>query len=421
RRAELARLAWPEAAGTTAEQREALELAVRHGLTAHEVAAVLRMEADAARTLLSSAACEVERTRTALAVVESGHCPVVSRFAGDTQVLLGASLRRELVRHVDDCADCRRTAERATAGEPWPGTAACSAPLPVIAAPAAAAYAAMEDVRRASRQRGSAAPPTPRFDRRGFPQDPKDRAARRARLRKGAITTTVVATVIAAPVLALWAAYRGAPMTGEGQEPASMSAKDTSGEYPYDGNGTSGKAGRAVGSAGSRAAGDRRPAGVSVVVIGPDGRPVPQPEAGAASPSPGGSTVPLPGPPPGPERGPGRLTIEARPSGTTTLITLRASGGEPVVWSMTTRAPWLKLSRTGGVLRPGQSFTVVVHVDQASEPEGRWSARVAMAPGGSVVTIEGRGRTPEPTPTAPRPSPTPTDPAPQTPGPTPSP
>ncbi|MFE5871917.1 RNA polymerase sigma factor, partial [Streptomyces roseifaciens] len=82
RRAELALLAWPEAAGTTAEQREALELAVRHGLTAPEVAAVLGLETDAARALMSSAACEVERTRTALAVVESGRCPVVGRPRG---------------------------------------------------------------------------------------------------------------------------------------------------------------------------------------------------------------------------------------------------------------------------------------------------------------------------------------------------
>jgi DNA-directed RNA polymerase specialized sigma24 family protein len=63
RRRELALLAWPEAAGTTPEQREALELAVRHHLAAHEVAAVLGMDVAAARELLASAACEVERTR----------------------------------------------------------------------------------------------------------------------------------------------------------------------------------------------------------------------------------------------------------------------------------------------------------------------------------------------------------------------
>ena len=31
------------------------------------------------------------------------------------------ALRRELVRHVDECGDCRLAAERHMAGEPWPG------------------------------------------------------------------------------------------------------------------------------------------------------------------------------------------------------------------------------------------------------------------------------------------------------------
>ncbi|MYZ41159.1 hypothetical protein GT002_40150, partial [Streptomyces sp. SID4917] len=90
---------------------EILELAVRHRLGPREVAAVLSMQLPAARELLASAACEVERTRAALAVVDSGDCPSVARLTGDSQVLLSAALRRELVRHVDDCPRCRRTAE----------------------------------------------------------------------------------------------------------------------------------------------------------------------------------------------------------------------------------------------------------------------------------------------------------------------
>ncbi|MGW7201159.1 RNA polymerase sigma factor, partial [Streptomyces chryseus] len=177
RQRELALLAWPEAAGTTPEQREALELAVRHGLGPREVAAVLGMDYPAARELLAAAACEVERTRAALAVVESGSCPIVARLTGDNQVLLGAALRHELVRHVDDCPRCRRSAERAGAGGPWPGTvAATPAALPVVEAPRAAAYAAMTNVPRARAV-------APRFDRDGFPLDPKDHAARRDRLR----------------------------------------------------------------------------------------------------------------------------------------------------------------------------------------------------------------------------------------------
>ncbi|MEB3963110.1 sigma-70 family RNA polymerase sigma factor, partial [Streptomyces kunmingensis] len=121
RRRQLAQLAWPEAAGTTPEQREALELAVRHQLSPREVAAVLGTDPGVTRELLAAAACEVERTRAALAVVETGTCPSVARLTGDNQLLLSSALRRELVRHVDDCPRCRRTAERAAPGS-WPGT-----------------------------------------------------------------------------------------------------------------------------------------------------------------------------------------------------------------------------------------------------------------------------------------------------------
>ncbi|GGY10758.1 hypothetical protein GCM10010324_67040 [Streptomyces hiroshimensis] len=413
RRAELALLAWPEAAGTTAEQREALELAVRHGLSAAEVAAVLGMETDAARALMSSAACEVERTRTALAVVESGRCPVVARFAGDTQVLLGAALRRELVRHVDDCADCRRTAERSTAGEPWPGTTASSAPLPLLQAPRAAAYAAMLSAVSAGRQRGTQAPAAPRFDRRGYPVDPKDRTARRSRLRSRAVTTTVVATVIAAPVLALWAAWHGAPETGETRpDPAAVSAKQPGAvsERPYRGPGP---APRPVGTS---ATPGRLVTEVSVAVIGPDGRPVPPPRPGAAPPSAAGGTAPLPAPAAAPAPRPGRLTVAAQPSGTATVVTLTASGGQAVVWSMTADAPWLRLSRPGGVLQPGQSVTVVIEVDGEREPVGPWRARVTVAPGGTTVTIEGRGRPVVSSPAATQPPVTPAGTPPASPG-----
>ncbi|GHF63393.1 hypothetical protein GCM10010218_51200 [Streptomyces mashuensis] len=428
--AALALLAWPEAAGTTPEQRESLELAVRHGLAPHEVAAVLRLDPDATRALLSSAACEVERTRIALAVVESGRCPVVGRFAGDKQVLLGATLRRELVRHVDDCADCRRTAERTTAGEPWPGTTASTAALPVLRAPRGAVHAAMLSALgpRPARRRGSPARATPRFDRTGFPVAPKDRGARRGLLRSRALTTTVVATVVAAPVLALWAAYRGLPF-GEGHEGAPMSATDPDslggspheaghpqGAYPdphadpyadpygpYYGEPGGGRRPTLGGppAPGSGAALGHHPPELSVAVLGPDGRPVPVRGAPGAAPAPGATTMP-PAAPPG--RGPGRLTVEAQPSGPDTVITLSASGGEPVSWSMSAGVPWLRISQPGGVLRPGQSVTVTVSVDRSCEPAGPWSARVAIAPGGTVVTIEGRGAGPR---TAPSPAPTP--------------
>ncbi|WP_229378353.1 hypothetical protein [Streptomyces sp. VRA16 Mangrove soil] len=412
RRRQLAVLAWPEAAGTSPEQREALELAVRHQLSAAEVAAVLGTEPAATRELLSSAACEVERTRAALAVVETGTCPSVNRLTGDNQLLLSAALRRELVRHVDDCPRCRRTAERAAPGA-WPGTSITPAALPLVEAPRAALSAAMHAPRPAHFR-------APRFDRRGFPMDPKDRAARRDRLRARAVTTTVVATVVAAPVLALWAAYRGAPLTGEGADGRSVSASESggaaglAGERVGDGYGYE-NAGNASTTPDPRFTAGSRAPDVSVEVISPPTR--------ASS-------------------GPGRLTVAARPSGGATLITLTASGSSAVHWSASTGAGWLWLSQTSGTLRPGESATIRVYVDHDREPSGHWTARIAIDPSGAFISLEGHGSsggwTPgdggsgdpggDPTPgdpgtsdPGPDPTPTPSDPATSDPDPTPTP
>ncbi|MGJ5898101.1 BACON domain-containing protein [Streptomyces niveiscabiei] len=400
RRRELALLAWPEAAGTSPEQREALELAVRHRLSAPEVAAVLGKEPAATRELLSSAACEVERTRAALAVVETGGCPGVARLADGHHLVLSAALRRELVRHVDDCPVCRRAAERAAPGR-WPGAAVTPAELPVLEAPRAALYVAMTHVPRA---RGAAAP---RYDRRGFPMDPKDRAARRDRLRARAVTTTVVATVVAAPVLALWAAYRGEPL-GEGAEGSVPRASEA--QRPGAFGGEAGGDYQNAGNTGARSGADRADGGrpdVSVEVIS---------VAGAGT------------------KGAARLTVSAAGSGDTTLVTLTAArDGGPVRWSATTGSAWLYLSKSSGTLDPGESITVKIYVDPLREPSGAWHARVAIAPAGAIVSITGYGPVPgnpgtpppssdpSPTPTAsPSPSATPSTPPTSSPEPSPS-
>ncbi|MFF9199905.1 hypothetical protein ACF09L_32340 [Streptomyces sp. NPDC014779] len=397
RRAELAALAWPEAAGTTPEQREALELAVRHGLGAREVAAVLSLDPAAARELLSSAGCEVERTRAALAVVETGDCPTVARLTGDHQVLLSAALRAELVRHVDDCPRCRRAAERAGAAGPWPGAAALPAGrLPIVEAPRAAAYVAMLHVPRA---RSGA----PRFGPTGFPLDPKDHAARRDRMRARAVTTTVVAAVVAAPVLALWTSYRGTPAGGEGQDGPGISARDAdergdtqggTARRPYDRYENTGNARTTPDPRFTR--GSRSP-DVSVEVISPG--------------APGSPAAPG-------EPGQARLTVTARGSGGTTLLTVTNEGGAPADWSLWSDAPWLYVSQASGTLRPGESVTVRIFVDRSREPVGAWSARVGVNPSGAVVRISGYGAVPPPTTTRPTtPPPTRTD-EPTTPPPT---
>lgn len=361
-RRELAQLAWPEAAGTTPEQREALELAVRHRLAPRAVASVLGLDPATARELLAAAACEVERTRAALAVVETGNCPTVARLFGDRRVLFSAALRSELVRHVDDCPRCRRAAERAGAEGPWPGASVSpGAALPVVEAPRPSAYVAMV---HAQRNRSA----TPRFDRTGFPMDPKDHAARRDRVRARVVTTTLVATVVAAPVIALWSAYRGAPLTGEGHDGSSVTATETDGRSEFDGDPYDRyqNAGNASPDPGSRFKDGSRTPDVSAEVI----------SSGTG------------------QHGPGRFAVTARSSGGTTLITLTASGGAPVAWSARTDAPWLRLSGYSGTLAAGQSVTIRAYVDHAREPAGAWSASIRLAPSSSTVLVRGHRATP---------------------------
>ncbi|MEE4546953.1 hypothetical protein V2S66_33940 [Streptomyces sp. V4-01] len=403
RRAQLAALAWPEAAGTTPEQREALELAVRHQLSPAEVAQVLALDADAARTRLARAACEVERTRTALAVVDTGRCGEIARLAGETRVLLGTALRAELVRHVDDCATCRRAAERVVAAGPWPGAPDAAAVLTLAEAPRAAVYAAMLHAMDAGAGRSREA--TPRFDRRGFPLDLKDRAARRARLRHRAVTSTVVAAVVAAPVLAVWAAYRAAPLgddhPGPGR-PAQASEPDGLDGASYE------KAGSSVPSPRS-------------------GAPAPSATPGSASPT---VTVSQDPATTRPTDGSGWLTVTAAPAPGATDVTLTANGDSPVRWAAHTSAYWLQLSSRGGELRPGESITLTLTVDHALEPTGPWTAAISFTPGNAQVTLHGATTrsvppptTSTPPPPADTPTPTPTTPPPTdtTPTPTPTP
>ncbi|MFF7214355.1 sigma-70 family RNA polymerase sigma factor [Streptomyces sp. NPDC008238] len=403
RRGELAALAWPEAAGTTPEQREALELAVRHQLAPHEVALVVGREPDATRALLAQAACEVERTRAALAVVELGNCAAVARLAGDARVLLGSALRRELVTHVDVCPHCRVTAERAVATGPWPGlaTTAATAVLSTVEAPRSAAYAALLHAMRGGV--GRARQGTPRFDRHGFPMDLKERMARRARMRHRAVTSTVVAAVVAAPVLALWAAYHGAPLAPEHKGEGSFSAGEGLDGVQYEKAGVAGAA-----DARGRSNRGQGRLSVSVVSAAPSASTAASAPAGArGSASPSGDLAD------GEDRSaprPGRLLVEARSRGHVTVVTLTAEGAAPVRWRAATSEPWLRLSRSHGRLRPGESMTLTVSVDRSREPEGPWAARIWFDPSGAVVTIEGRGR-PQSSP-SPDPSPSPSDPGP---------
>ncbi|WP_265737663.1 BACON domain-containing protein [Peterkaempfera bronchialis] len=457
RRARLAVLAWPEAAGTTPQQREALELAVRHGLASGEVAAVLGLAPEDASVLLRQAACEVERTRMALLVLAAADCPELDRLGSgrtgpeDGGMLLGPALRRELVHHVDDCPTCRGTAEGAAAGGPWPGTEVLRAggpaglALPLVPAPAAAlagtagaAFLAGASAGRRARGgrrvraygasgglvRGRAHPPAeptagPRFDRQGFPRHRADSPDLAVMLRNRAVTTTVLAAVLAAPVAALWVAHRGGDGAGGPAAVSAVRVDTPSGAYGYGGGsgpagGYGGGHGGQYGAAGGTAVGALRPesaagrdtarmfgpmssrSGTTPLAAGETSPPaVPSPAAAVGLPIPVAAASPgaaVPSAPVTESPSAGRLEVSASEYGSRTVVTLTNSGGSSVFWRAVSDAAWLRLSRDSGALEPGQRITVIVTVDADRVPHGHWTAHIALQPSETVVTLEGHGR-----------------------------
>ncbi|MEV4561987.1 hypothetical protein AB0K51_34125 [Kitasatospora sp. NPDC049285] len=442
RRRELASLAWPEAAGTDPEQREALELAVRHRLAAEEVAAVLGLAAPDAAALLDAAGAEVGRTRTALLVLGVGSCPELAQLGGVGAEswrgwVLGPALRRELVLHLVECPTCRGTAER-VAGQlghglaGLPGLPLLSAPvrvrLGVGAAdrlPSGSAGAAFLSGAAAGHRAAQAGPgEEPRFDQRGFPRHRAPAPVRGSAVRQRMVTTGVLAAVLAAPVVALWGAHRDG---GAGRPAAAVSSVRV--DSPDAAAPAGGPAPDVPAAALPPAVGTLELAGAVAAetslptVQGPA---VPVPSHGSARLS-SPTLAAEPSRPAAPA--PAQLTVEAGEYGNRTVLTLTNSGGSPLAWHAVMDVDWLRLSRDSGTLAPGQRITVTVTVDETRAPQTQWTARLALPPSTAVVTLEGgpdhRGLpTPDPTPTdpaTPTPQPTPTSSGTPTPDPSPTP
>ncbi|MFE4973888.1 hypothetical protein ACFRAR_17490 [Kitasatospora sp. NPDC056651] len=432
RRRALSSLAWPEAAGTDPEQREALELSVRHRLTPLEVAAVLGLPFGRTRELLAGAEAEVARTRAALLVLGDGGCPELDR--------LGGALRRELVRHVVDCPTCRGTAERVAASEAAEGVAGLSGPsgLSLLRAPGVAAPLVAAPLLE----------PGPRFDQGGFPRHRAPDAGRGLAVRRRVVTTGVLAAVLAAPVIALWAGHRGDGGSGSAATVSAVRVDEagrSAGQRPAVGGpaepGASGMPGMelagGVGGGGASGGGAETllPGLPRLTVQGPavpvpvhDATPLTS-QALAATPAPAPAADRASAPGTGEPASAGLLTVEAAEYGSRTILTLTNSGTAEIRWHAATDADWLRLSRDSGTLAPGQRITVIVTVDEDQAPTTHWTARIALPPSQAVVTLEGgphnRGGSASspatPTPTTPSPTATPTTPATASPSSSPSP
>ena len=386
-RARLRALLADTAHGLNPDERELLELQLRHGLDPDEVAAVLDVSADHVYVLASKAHDQLEACLAVLLVGRSrrGDCDELEALLGDWDGQLTVPLRKRVYRHIESCSTCHTRLDlelRPAVLLGWPADAAMAAAamesfrlapgapeglrehtlsLAVGQDPASVAHRAAVV--------GRAGP----FGRDGFPGSQRHpgaiaglRSLPRARV---AVAAAVVAAVAVAATAFALSGGTGRPALAT-QQPPGASGQAT--------GGAGGLAGKPTPSATATTPARTRPSATGRATS----RPTPSASAVATqAPAPQG-TVSVSFGGSGPLQPGTALTL----SGGGATVTLTASGG-PVTWSVTVSGgPPGHLAfvsgPSSGTLQAGQSAQVTI---VASNP--RNGQTLTVNPGGAAYPL----------------------------------
>jgi DNA-directed RNA polymerase specialized sigma24 family protein len=410
---------------------EVLELACRHDVA---LGMVLGVSDPDARGLLGQARQDLARALGAEIVVSraSHACPDRAEVLRGWTGTMTGELRERVLRHAASCPVCGPNLPRNVSAARVFGL------LPVISLPSATraeVLAFATDPQTAAYREFAisralplpvAAPVRPR----PMPHPaPETGAARKAaRLPRGRVAVAVAAgavAVAAATVVPLVVIGLPGGGRGPGRPAAAGPARPGGPEARREGAGAIGA--RPAGQAQPTSAPGPRPAPLPTASTGvtvfttltkplpgtPTQRPAPLPPR-----VPGARVSGNPAPPPAPGQAQGTLTAAPSAlnvgSASSGEVVLTAQGG-PDTWSAGTSAGDISLSGYGGVLRAGQSVTIVVTVNRAGNSGGSGSIYLDQGtPAAQTVRVLWSGTWPRP----PRPGPTPT---PTTPAPSPSP
>lgn len=197
-------------------EREVLELSLRHGLTPSEVGAVLGLTSRQAATRLGRARDHLENAAAAVVLARTGraHCPDLSAMVDSWEGPLTLMLRRRLSGHIGGCEVCTEGRHRHVAA------AKLLELVPVAFPPISlrrrvvdtCVNPELDQTRTMIAERGDS------FDRTGFPlarKEQRGRAARRRRPRR-------LAPVVLAGVAVLAGTGAMALMNGEAGSPAAL-------------------------------------------------------------------------------------------------------------------------------------------------------------------------------------------------------
>ena len=416
--------------GLNSGEQDLIELQLRQGLEAGEIADVLGVSRNHAHALLSRARDQLETSLGALLVARTGRedCAALMTMLADWDGQLTVLMRKRLNRHIEQCPVCDERRRRELAPAMLLGLAPLAA-VPVIAAPAGLREQVLRlidsDTPAAVAHRASVLQRTTPFGHHGFPKplDPPKPMRWRSRQVQVAAAGAVVAAIAAAVLIGLaltgGSGHHGGPQAAGGQTSlapggAGSTATGTIGAPSSAAAGLPGGPGQsAQPTAPGSGGGHLTP---SPTAGGGGGGPTPTPGTSPAptvgtspgstapapstsAPSPGRSPSPTspapsasssrasPTPPPSPKQG----TLAVSP--TTVLlspllggsITISASGG-PVNWSVSESGSLigkLTIAPSSGTLASGQSTSVSVTASGLASLD----SQITVNPGGHQVTV----------------------------------
>ncbi|MFI6521371.1 RNA polymerase sigma factor [Spirillospora sp. NPDC050679] len=373
RRLEARRLVHGALSGLTGHEREALDLMLRHGLDAAEVAGVLAIDAREATDLTGEARRRLDDALAAALIARTGgaDCPQVAELADGGEGPLTQPAVRRLVRHIDSCRACGERRDRTVS------TARLLQVLPVALMPPELRNAILRDAADpdgAELREWIAARAEP-FDTWGWPVSPDGAAPGPERHRRSAPPRLWPAVAAAAAViLVVAAAFLLMPdgakeSTGAQRPPGSAAAPD-----PTESTGET-----------------ESPEPSESPSPTPSESPSPTPTTTSPTPTPSQKTTTTRAPA-RPSRAPrrepaqGTLAVSgctARAPARSCGVTVRAVGG-PVSWRVIGAAG--VSASGGGSLAAGGSATVTATRTGGCEGEGG-SGTVSFAPGGSAAVF----------------------------------
>jgi RNA polymerase sigma factor (sigma-70 family) len=423
--------------GLNSGEQDLIELQLRQGLDAAEIAAVLGVSRNHAHALLSRARDQLEISLGALLVARSGRgdCAALNTMLADWDGQLNVLMRKRINRHIENCPACTERKKRELAPALLLGLAPLAA-LPTAAVPPGlreqVLRLASSNTPDAAAHRASVAQRTAPFGQHGFPKplDPPKSSWWRTRSGQAAAAAGVAAAVAAVTLIAIAVAGSdpghhggsaaalgpgpgqgtsisagGGPSSpGPGNHPqptvsvnpaAHVSPTPGAGGAPSAGGGSPGGGSPGGGSPGG---GSAPPTGASSTSPGsrassghpssptsaPPSSASPKPSSPAPSTSTPASSTSAPPPP-----APGTLTVTPTSLLLTPLlgssISLTASGG-PVTWSITESSSLvghLTVSPASGTLAAGQTATISVTAGSVVSLLGQ----LTVNPGGITVAV----------------------------------